>query len=427
MKNLLGVLLVSLAILAGAVGADAQTHVIASGIADGETALDVDFESGRVNWEMPDPRNGFLVGPDAVVTADGRFVIWTARVGFLGTESWLVRRDLLTGEIVRTRLPQRISFLVSHPRRFALFATVEASGLVIIDETGLRQVRVCSYPGRLAITANGDRVFVGCSDGVAVVDTASGVAIGWIPTPREVVGIAVDQHGERVVVIGRGAVDPLVALYDTQTGERLAAVPSPIDPCCGVAQMRNVSTNADRSKVYVSYTMHRGRLRTPETHVYDLRTLNLQAILPLELGDIVFTPDGRFAVALTSPAFVGCQALLIDAVADAVVRLVTTWARCGNSRVVLSARPLEPADVETTTSNRNVSVQWRLRPASPMAITYVVDVRLQPHGPVVASFETSRPSLDVQDAPPGVYYLRVRAVNALGSSNPSAELRVVVP
>jgi predicted phage tail protein len=58
---------------------------------------------------------------------------------------------------------------------------------------------------------------------------------------------------------------------------------------------------------------------------------------------------------------------------------------------------------------------------------YVLEASLSPNGAVIASFPVSSTSLTVPGVPNGIYYARVRAVNADGASSTSNEVVVVVP
>ncbi|HUE88035.1 MAG TPA: hypothetical protein VMO26_18325 [Vicinamibacterales bacterium] len=84
--------------------------------------------------------------------------------------------------------------------------------------------------------------------------------------------------------------------------------------------------------------------------------------------------------------------------------------------------------MKASITNRQVTLTWELAMQSPAATSYAVDVALQPGGEVIATLATPADAtpFSLSNVPPGNYYVRVRGVNAVGSSGPSGELHVVV-
>jgi hypothetical protein len=62
-----------------------------------------------------------------------------------------------------------------------------------------------------------------------------------------------------------------------------------------------------------------------------------------------------------------------------------------------------------------------------VAASYLLEASLSPGGPVIAAFSVAQPTLTVNGVADGVYYARVRAVNADGTGPVSNEVVVVVP
>jgi hypothetical protein len=89
-------------------------------------------------------------------------------------------------------------------------------------------------------------------------------------------------------------------------------------------------------------------------------------------------------------------------------------------RLTESSPPLNIA--RNATGNR-VALTWSPSPAT----RYEIQAGSAPGLTNIGTFSVTDPHLTVDGVPPGVYYVRVRAVNVVGKSAPSQELRVVVP
>jgi predicted phage tail protein len=90
--------------------------------------------------------------------------------------------------------------------------------------------------------------------------------------------------------------------------------------------------------------------------------------------------------------------------------------------------PQRPTGVTATVTGRTVTFMWNAPTQGGVPTGYVLeagtgsglsDITALPIGPA--------PSFTVGDVPPGTYFVRVRAVNALGASGPSSEVVVTVP
>ena len=88
--------------------------------------------------------------------------------------------------------------------------------------------------------------------------------------------------------------------------------------------------------------------------------------------------------------------------------------------------PNAPGTLSATVAERVVTLGWGA--ASGNATTYIVEAGTAAGLSNVGTFATGH--LDttlVVPAPPGTYFVRVRAANAFGASPPSNEISVVVP
>ena len=88
--------------------------------------------------------------------------------------------------------------------------------------------------------------------------------------------------------------------------------------------------------------------------------------------------------------------------------------------------PAPPRELTATSINRAVILQWR-RPQAGSASDYLVEAGSAPGLSDIASLRTGGPGEHLEArVPPGLYVVRLRAVNACGVSAPSAEAVVVV-
>ena len=95
--------------------------------------------------------------------------------------------------------------------------------------------------------------------------------------------------------------------------------------------------------------------------------------------------------------------------------------------VVIAAAPDAPQSLAAVVNGNTVTLTWVTASTGGVPSSYVVEASLSPGGPIIAAFPLVNTALVVDSVPNGVYYARVRAVNADGSSPPSNEVIVVVP
>ncbi len=93
---------------------------------------------------------------------------------------------------------------------------------------------------------------------------------------------------------------------------------------------------------------------------------------------------------------------------------------------VMTAAPLEPLGFTGTASGGVVQLSW-VEPPYLTPTSYLLEAGTAPGLSNIAVLPVASTSFSVGGVPPGVYYLRVRGVNASGVGAPSAELRLVVP
>ena len=94
-----------------------------------------------------------------------------------------------------------------------------------------------------------------------------------------------------------------------------------------------------------------------------------------------------------------------------------------------SANPLapgQPLNLTATTVGTTVTIGWDAPTAGGAPTSYLMEAALAPGGPPVGSLGTNTTTLQVPDVPNGTYYVRVRAMNGVGQSTPTADVAVTV-
>jgi hypothetical protein len=317
--------------------------------------------------------------------------------------------------------------------------------VIAIDESGLREVSVCVSQQDASLTMDGSQLFILCTEArVIVLDTATMSTVREVVLQDPVQTIQVSADGRRLAAAylrtdvqqehgGAG-------LYDAVTGDRQAFSPAPPIPPIHSGERFGFSSafvraGPNRQRLYVSFRYNIQLLPGPdydrgETQVLDFDFLTLhgkieQPTQPVLLSAMAFTPDGRHLLGADTRAR-GCSVLLADLESLAVEQFYPMPAPGCSPGTAVAAPPLAPTDLSGMVANRRVTLAWTLAAHSPAAISYVVEVRLTAGGPVAGTITTAASPFEVDGVPTGIYYVRIRAFNALGSSTTSAEHVVVV-
>ena len=88
--------------------------------------------------------------------------------------------------------------------------------------------------------------------------------------------------------------------------------------------------------------------------------------------------------------------------------------------------PQTPTGLVASVTGRTVQFGWVPALAGGMPSGFQVEAGTSPGG-VIAVLPTTAATLSVPNAPPGTYYVRVRAVNSAGASAPTADITVTIP
>jgi predicted phage tail protein len=94
---------------------------------------------------------------------------------------------------------------------------------------------------------------------------------------------------------------------------------------------------------------------------------------------------------------------------------------------VAAVAPNAPQSLAAAVNGNTVTLTWVAPSSGEVPSSYLVEASLSPNGPIIATFPVTNTAVVVNNVPNGIYYARVRAVNADGSSAASNEVIVVVP
>jgi hypothetical protein len=94
--------------------------------------------------------------------------------------------------------------------------------------------------------------------------------------------------------------------------------------------------------------------------------------------------------------------------------------------VLAAVAPGPPLNLAAAVNGNTVTLTWAAPSTGGVPASYIVDAALSANGPTIASFPVAVTTLTVTGVPNGVYFVRVSAANADGTSAPSNEVTVVV-
>lgn len=362
-------------------------------------------------------------GSGAYLTPDGALL-----VAFDEFNPRLIVLDRTTGIEFTIALPSTVGGMIGNPVRTEVYVN-DATGGLAMAPTGVRRLSTpaCSSPTAMAVSADGRRVVYRCFPGggnpgySAVVETASGALVSMAP------------YGWSPVLNADGSV--LFQAESTPTGmllRRYLADSATLDVETLLAQFFTTPTMAfdPRSRrLFVQATSPSG--------MFDDVTLER---LPLwgcasNVTAMVFDRDRPRAF------LVGFNSYEPFSVDDGVFCEIDTTSggltvshryvkpRSGTQAVALAEAPRPPVALASHVAGTSVSLTWQ--PGGPPAAIrrYVLEVgSASGLNDIFSGLDVGlQPSFAASSAPPGTYYVRVRAGNYSGLSAPSNEVVVQVP
>lgn len=404
--------------------------------------LVIDLDAGTIIARVPGPIDGSYpnqIVPHAVgATADGRYIVGAhMRLPATVPSTYpLAYRDTVTG--ASGTIVENVSRIAMATQRPAVFIGFWNGDVGIVDATGMRRVHVCdggNSASALAASRDVDEILVACSTSLRVLDGRTGAELRRLTlasSPYEMHSVA----GNRLFTLDYAG--PVVfavmemSVYDLTSGARLANRPTPI----AGRGLTWATPSPDGARVAVGVGPSIGGFAgTP--HIVDTTNADVLAVWPVDLvTKLAFTTQGSQAVLVREiPQGPNLDDLLGAALVDRASGSVVAQGILGVAsypaiaNVVVLEPPLAPVLLPPQVSNSEVTLSWRPAPNSRAATDYVLEA-----GSAPSSFEllsrrlgSNATTFVASGVPPGRYYVRLRAVNATGISEPSAVVDVQVP
>lgn len=386
---------------------------------------------------------GFLEGGLRPL-AGGRYIV--------GTSAGLQVFDTKIGTIFPFATAGRVLALDTHRPRIFL---ADGSRTTIIDArsgaTSSLPIDTNTFTRPVPATHAGltDRLFVvRASDNtvVDVVDVAAGAIVQSIATGRAIGALATDSSGERLYVLSHPEFYPWqLSAYAPGTGALINRVTF------------GTPTYFDNRAQLLQFDDERQRLLVGALVVFDANTLDRLGETPGICGTytgwcnygfwnpaFTFTGPRSPLIFLSSVTFgggyisgpSGCRTAPLERrdpdtgalqrVAD-LGNLLTagdpSHPRCAIEMVMMTVPPT-PRAFTSVVQGRQVTLSW-IDPGN--STHFDIEVGSSPGTRNLLSQALGGTTFTVNDVPPGTYYVRVRAINEVGRSLPSADLTIVIP
>lgn len=366
-------------------------------------------------------------------TFDGRFII-TAGMRFpigIPIVYPLTYRDLLTG--ATGAIGSDVRTIVPHPSRQAVIVGFWNGDIGVLDGGGLRRMPLCdrsmSNPPNIAVSRDGRELYANCSTSLRVLDGTTGAEIRRFElaaVPRQMYPVAAG----RLLTLDYAGPFPFaimeMSVYDPVTGARVAHAPTPVPG----SQLGWALPTPDGTRVIVA-------MGADGVYVLDSATAQVVDVWPIDgVTHAAFTSAGDRAILLretmpTQGFDVFLNGVLLDVASKAVLAEGPLGVRAysSSSHLIVLEPPQPPSDLTAEISGSVVTLRWSQPGASRRATDYVIEAGATPTSFTLVSRRTGsdEPAFVVPHVPRGVYFVRVRAANAVGVSLPSEAIQVSVP
>ena len=350
-------------------------------------------------------------------SADGTVVFWQT----YSSVTWRAR-VLATG--LEVALPANFRPVAVHPRELALFGILGTSAVSRLDSTTMTSWPACDGGSivEMAVPLDAQSLFVLCQSGtLAVIDAATGLMLRKLPLGPQgsVRGLVLGPDATEFLTLRETGTAPLLTRANATTGVTSATGSWP-----GV-WYGDWLVGSESGNRFVGGSCQYLRGLSCAQFVVDFQTLALSPGLSVgadEGGSLHFPPENLDVVIATRTRVVRA-----DTLSGAVLETVSappgiTWF------VALAWPPLPPALDPPQRMGRSVNLTWTLPAHSPDVTGYVLEVGSRAGAADLAAASLGRvTSFAGPDVPPGRYFVRVRAVNANGTSAPSNDVVIDVP
>ena len=354
---------------------------------------------------------------NSMVTSDGAFVL---RLVSPDTR-WRVR-DMASG--VEVLLPFEFTPVAPHPRQQAVFGLAPGAVPARLDRSGLALWPVCGAApaSAMRVSLDGLRLFILCNHQIVVVDTASGrpVRTLTVGAPLEVFGVVLGRDDSTLLVLRVTHDVRELARVDAETGATIGTVAYAGPPLLESTLARDAFMGSECGIV--------GPNIFCSLVVTDVDTMTVVRRFGsfASSNRLVVSPDNRHAYLNSFETFLS-RAMRLDFRTGAVIDGPVDLFR-GRLTMGVAFPPLPPALDLPLLTGRSMNLTWTLPAPSPDVTGYILDVGSQPGAANLGSVALGRaPAFAGPAVPPGRYFVRVRAVNAVGTSGHSNEVLIDVP
>jgi hypothetical protein len=418
---------------------DADTRIYVRGES---LLIEADVHAGLMRV-LPLPPN---TNCPPVATADGHYMAWLAQSQ---SAHHPMVFDVVSGGVADLT-PLSLSFNscpYSDPRApRLLFPHGIFDRIWVVESLGLARPLVASglEDGSIALGAGGELFYPRAND-IGVMDVRSGALLRTIaPSSEAPSALAVSLDGQRLYVARSVASSPdlpsggvMVTLHDSLSGATVAQFSAPGFQ----THVPQLALDEAANRLLAVQTP----LRAGSGVLFSLDAGSLVQTgrwsTALRFGGVAVDANEGRTYALTVRTFPfggpgGCFESRLDALRTTDLTSfggltvfgspdnTTTTGFC--AEIGIATPPAAPAPIAATVSNRVVTLTWGA-PARGVASDYQLEVGAASGASDLLVMRTGNRNTFVSEAPPGVYFVRLRALNVLGAGPASEELRVVVP
>ncbi len=359
-------------------------------VSNGQIAL-FDTASGAVQRFT---LSGFL--PEQIVGTDGAYRLFVE--GKSGQDHVILIADARSGSVRMLNFGSAVLLRTAYAAESDLLFVAKSTGTPFVTEFSISDVDVVHLGtgavlktidlrpvsvNSLSLNAAGTRLFVTSSDrGLLALDVASG---GIVASNSNVVGFSVvDEQRHRLLSL-QSFSDDLEA-FSMGSLQSIGKVAVPKVPPTTRARSGNLDVSAQSATMFLLQSVSLGSGTCGDIQLLSLDADSGQVRSVANMTAVVADPRCRFdLIRITEPG--------------------------------------PPTRLAAESAGSLVLVHWQ---TTKDATSYQIEAGSAPGLSNLVTVTVTDPQLTVDGVPPGAYYLRVRAINTIGRSAPSQEIRLVV-
>jgi hypothetical protein len=374
-------------------------------------------------------------GSNPRVTYDGRFVVWlSGNTLNTRTLTFFDRQMGVLGDLGTLWVGSAFGVLAD-PRALRVFV-INTDGLTVIDSQGPRFV---SLPGLtfgtvMALSTDGSELFwmrriLSSIASISVVNPMTGTLLRTLEFPADgsspyALAISPDNRSIYLTNQAGGETGSIVLRkLDAATGNELRR--TTFAPAFALFPGSAVIDDLHR-RVYVPVAGFELGESFGRVLLFDEETFNVLGQSPANRDPYLQFDESQGIMVNWGTRFVrnGCVATTIEVWREPVAPIQSTDATLPCARTTIATPPRAPVAFTHQVTGSRVTLSW-----SPTMRTteYLLEVGTASGAVNLGTLRVLEPTLTANGIPSGTYFVRVRAVNTVGVSATSNELRIVVP